>query len=563
MDDAFIIVGGGSAGCALANRLSADPGNRVLLLEAGRDTPPGRVPDDISDEYPGLASLNPDHIWTGLKARLAAPTGNDPDSVPRVRYEQARVMGGGSSINGQVAVRGAPEDYDRWEEAGAAGWGWSSVLPYFRKLERDLNFDGPLHGRDGPIAISRLLPDRWDGFTSAVAKVLESKGYPLNADMNGGFAEGYSPLPLSFADGRRVSSASGYLDSVVRKRPNLEIRGGAEVRRLLLDGRRVSGVELAAGGDLIRGRTVILCGGAILSPVLLLRSGIGPGAHLQDVGVDVAADLPGVGRNLQDHPAIHLSTYLTPSGRLQPPIRRHNAMYLRYSSGIEGCPPIDMVLNVVAKSAWHALGSRLGTMQVWIGRPNSRGSVTLRRNHGELEPDVRLEMLADWRDCARMMDGVRRMAAILSNGPVSAVALDPFPSRYSERVRKIGAVTVPNKILTGIAALLLDVGGPVRRLMIERVIVDGLSLAALLADERALETHVRKAVTGVWHVAGTCRMGRDTDPLAVTDAHGRVKGVEGLRVADASIMPEVPRANTNLPAIMIGERIADLILKSR
>ncbi|MBI4184155.1 MAG: GMC family oxidoreductase N-terminal domain-containing protein [Proteobacteria bacterium] len=557
-----IIVGGGSAGCALANRLSARSGTRVLLIEAGQDTPPNRVPEDILDSYPGRAYLNPAYGWPELRVHLQPVPHNAPERPPARRYEQAKVMGGGSSINGQVAVRGAPADYDAWEAAGAAGWGWEGVLPYFRRLERDMDFDGPLHGREGPIPIRRIFPDQWDGLARAAAEVFRRAGHAYRPDMNGEFADGFAPAPFSNAYGRRVSTAVAYLDAATRQRANLRILAGAEVRRLVVEGRRVVGVEAVtgAGEEVFRAREVIVTAGATHSPALLMRSGIGPAGALRALGVAVVADLPGVGRNLQDHPAVAVSAYLVPEARFDPASRRHIHVHLRYSSGVEGCPPTDMVINTVSRSAWHPLGRQLGSFQVFAAKSFSRGEVTLASADWRREPVVAFNLLSDRRDCDRLMAGIRLVAHFLGQEPLSRCALDPFPSSYSERARTFGRLTFGNAFLTFVAARVMAGPGALRRTFIRAAVSSAMPLERLLADDVALEAHVRDSVTGTWHACGTCRMGDPTGPWTVVDPRGRVGGVEGLRVADASVIPEIPSANTNIPTIMIAEKMADAIL---
>ena len=566
MDYDYIIVGGGSAGSVLGNRLSARGTNKVLICEAGQDTPPGSVPKEILDSYSGTAYLDKRFHWNDLKVTTEVVSHNNPDAPkPRLRkYEQARVLGGGSSINGQMANRGAPTDYDDWDARGATGWKWNDVLPYFKKLERDLDFDDEYHGKDGMIPIRRVPEAQWPGHAKALAKAFADTGYKYLPDQNGHFEDGYFPVTISNAAEQRVSAAIGYLNADVRKRENLTISTNTQVTELLFEDLRCVGVKALVNGKPteIRGHEVIMSSGAIHSPAHLLRAGIGPVGHLRDMGIPVRHALEGVGQRLMDHPSIALASFLKPSARVtNKETRRHLFLAMRYSSQMGGAPPGDMFVVGATKTSWHAVGEQIGSFILFVNKTFSEtGQVRLSSRNWSDEPEVEFNLLSDKRDLDRIADGIRRLTPLYDHPAMQSAMSDPFPASYSDKVRQVGEINGKNRFLTGVLAKLLDGPGFLRRMLIKNLIMEGFTQEGVCNDEEQAEAFIRKAAVGVWHASCTCRMGADDDPMAVTNNAGRVRGIEGLRVVDASIFPVVPCANTNIPTIMTAEKIADAIL---
>ncbi|MEZ5925039.1 MAG: GMC family oxidoreductase N-terminal domain-containing protein [Hyphomicrobiaceae bacterium] len=560
MDVDTIIVGGGSAGCALAARLSERSAERVLLIEAGPDTPPNAVPDVIADSYPGLSYFDPRYHWTGLRVHARSPRNNDGSSKPG-KLEQAKVMGGGSSINGQFAVRGFPADFDEWEAMGLQGWGWKDLRPCFRRLERDLDFgDRPEHGNDGPLPIRRVLEPDWAPYSRAIHHYLARCGYRAGLDLNAGTEDGLFPLPLTNENDRRVSTAIGYLSPEVRRRHNLMLMPDTEVRDLLLDGRQTTGVTTLTAGrsDRHHARRVIISAGALHTPPILMRAGIGPAGHLKERGIAVVHDLPGVGENLMDHPHIGCGTHLKPAGRLPRHQRRHIFFALRYSSGHPDCTVGDMFMMPVNRAGWHPLGKRMGSLVFCVNKSYSRGRVRLSPDP-RAEPFVDINMLSDGRDLRRLVDAYKLMYRIMESDEVKAVTNLWFLAGYSDAVRDISIKRASNWVKTAAAAAVFGASKASRDWLARQRFGDPERIHRLIEDDEAIADWIKSAVYSGWHVSGSCRMGPDGDRMAVLDARCRVRGIEGLYVVDASAMPTTVSANTNITTIAMAEKAADLL----
>ncbi|MET4579789.1 GMC family oxidoreductase [Ottowia thiooxydans] len=555
----YVVIGAGASGSVVAGRLAADGARRVLLIEAGQDIPPHAVPRSVSNPFPvsyGVAS----YTWRGLTAAVGPDRGAGRGRFTRP-YFQGRIVGGGSSINGMFAQRALPSDFDEWVAAGAHGWSWDEVLPHYLRFERDLDFDGPLHGQDGPIPIRRQQENQWSGFAHGFVAALESQGLPYYADVHSNHGEGVSAVAMNNTVDRRVSAADGFLDRAARERGNLTIVADSVAERVLFDGRKATGVRVQTPSGVVdfSGDEIVLCCGAVHSPALLMRSGIGDAQALRDLGIETVEDLPGVGRNLQNHAGFHLATYLARGSAQSADVQAAGQALVRFSSNNDDCPPMDMYAFAVARSAWHPLGRRIGALSFCVQKPFSKGTVELVSPEAAIMPRVDFNLLSDPRDFARMVQGVEFCLRLLASPLLSQHLQEVFIPNGGQ-ANALNQPSALNWSKAWIASRLFELGPTVRRSLLGDSIVNPSSLAG---NRLEVERLVREHAAGVHHPCGTCKMGTEEDAEAVLDSQCRVRGLTGLRVADASVMPSIVRAGTHLTALMIGEKVASMLVDKR